>query len=153
METRMTKRSFLGTAAGALGGLWLTGCSRGEAGPVETFEVTKSPEEWRKILTPAQYSVLREENTERAGSSPLDAEHRRGTFVCAGCALPVYTSEAKFDSGTGWPSFTARYGTRSGPSRTAAYSGPGPKCIVGVAAVISGTSSTTDPPPPASATA
>jgi peptide-methionine (R)-S-oxide reductase len=108
METRLTKRSFLTSAAAAFGGITLAGCSRrGEAAPAETFEVTKSPEEWRAILSPQQYQVLREESTERAGSSPLDAEKRRGTFVCAGCALPVYKSEAKFDSGTGWPSFTA----------------------------------------------
>lgn len=108
MEGNLTKRSFLGSAAAALGGLVIGGCSRrSEAAPPETFEVTKTPEEWRAILSPQQYAVLREENTERAGSSPLDAEHRRGTFVCAGCDLPVYTSEAKFDSGTGWPSFTA----------------------------------------------
>jgi peptide-methionine (R)-S-oxide reductase len=73
----------------------------------ETFEVNRSPEEWRKILSPEQFAVLREENTERAGSSPLNAEHRRGTYACAGCALPVYRSDAKFESGTGWPSFTA----------------------------------------------
>ena len=108
METDLTKRSFLGSAAAALGAFAIGGCARGsEAAPPETFEVTKTPEQWRAILTPQQYAVLREENTERAGSSPLDAEYRRGTFVCAGCALPVYKSEAKFDSGTGWPSFTA----------------------------------------------
>ncbi len=69
------------------------------------FEVTKSEAEWRKQLTPAQYYVLREHGTERAGTSPLDHEKRRGTFACAGCDLPVYSSDAKFDSGTGWPSF------------------------------------------------
>jgi peptide-methionine (R)-S-oxide reductase len=108
METRLSKRTFLGSAAAALGAFGIAGCSRkSEAAPNETFEVTKSPEEWRAILTPQQYAVLREESTERAGSSPLNAEHRRGTFACAGCALPVYTSETKFESGTGWPSFTA----------------------------------------------
>jgi peptide-methionine (R)-S-oxide reductase len=69
------------------------------------FEVTKSEAEWRKILTPDQYYVLRDHGTERAGTSPLDHEKRKGTFHCAGCDLPVYSSETKFDSRTGWPSF------------------------------------------------
>ncbi len=108
MESGVTKRTFIGGAAAALGAFVVGACTRrGEAAPAETFEVTKSPEEWRRVLTPQQYAVLREESTERAGSSPLNAEHRRGTYVCAGCALPVYTSDAKFESGTGWPSFTA----------------------------------------------
>jgi peptide-methionine (R)-S-oxide reductase len=64
-----------------------------------------SKEEWKKRLQPAAYDVLREEGTERAGTSPLDREKRAGVFVCAGCGLPVFTSEMKFDSGTGWPSF------------------------------------------------
>lgn len=71
----------------------------------ETFEVTLTEAEWRAKLTPEQYAVLREEDTERAGSSPLDHEKRLGTFHCAGCDLPLYASAAKFDSGTGWPSF------------------------------------------------
>jgi peptide-methionine (R)-S-oxide reductase len=61
--------------------------------------------EWRKLLSPPQYEVLRQEGTERAGSSPLDREKRAGVFVCAGCSLPLFTSAMKFDSGTGWPSF------------------------------------------------
>ncbi len=71
----------------------------------ETFEITKTEEEWRAILSPAQFRVLREEDTERAFSSPLNDEHRAGTFHCAGCDLPLYSSETKYDSGTGWPSF------------------------------------------------
>jgi peptide-methionine (R)-S-oxide reductase len=71
----------------------------------ERFEVTLSDAEWRKRLTPAQYAVLRDQSTERAGTSPLDREKRRGVFVCAGCNLDLYRSEDKFDSGTGWPSF------------------------------------------------
>ena len=61
--------------------------------------------EWKKILSPAAYDVLREEGTERAGTSPLDREKRPGVFVCAGCGLPLFTSEMKYESGTGWPSF------------------------------------------------
>jgi peptide-methionine (R)-S-oxide reductase len=71
----------------------------------ETFEITKTPEEWRKILTPEQYYVLREHGTERAGTSPLDKNYARGVYECAACALPLFSSEAKFNSGTGWPSF------------------------------------------------
>jgi peptide-methionine (R)-S-oxide reductase len=69
------------------------------------FEVNKSDAEWRRLLTPAQYRVLRREDTEPAGSSPLLYEHRKGVFVCAGCELPLFRSDTKFDRGTGWPSF------------------------------------------------
>jgi peptide-methionine (R)-S-oxide reductase len=61
--------------------------------------------QWKTRLTPAQYDVLRHEGTERAGTSPLNAEKRRGRYLCAGCELPLFASEMKFDSGTGWPSF------------------------------------------------
>jgi peptide-methionine (R)-S-oxide reductase len=71
----------------------------------ETFEVEKTDAQWREQLSSAAFRVLREHGTERAGTSPLDHETRPGTFLCAGCALPVFASEAKFDSGTGWPSF------------------------------------------------
>ena len=71
----------------------------------ETFEITKTDAEWKALLTPAQYAVLREEDTERPGTSALLAEHREGTFACAGCDLPLYSSATKYDSGTGWPSF------------------------------------------------
>jgi peptide-methionine (R)-S-oxide reductase len=64
-----------------------------------------SDAEWRKRLTPAQYDVLRKHGTERAGTSPLNHEKRKGTFACAGCDLPLYSSDTKFESGTGWPSF------------------------------------------------
>ena len=64
-----------------------------------------SAAEWKKRLTPAQYDVLREEGTERPGSSPLNQEKRKGVFQCAGCAQPLFGSEAKYESGTGWPSF------------------------------------------------
>lgn len=64
-----------------------------------------SDAEWRKRLPPASYRVLRHEDTERAGTSPLDKEKRKGTFVCLGCELPLFSSDTKFESGTGWPSF------------------------------------------------
>ncbi|MGB6175226.1 MAG: peptide-methionine (R)-S-oxide reductase MsrB [Methylocella sp.] len=71
----------------------------------EELQVTKTDQEWRRLLTPAQYQVLRHEATEPAFSSPLLGEHRKGVFACAGCELPLFKSETKFDSGTGWPSF------------------------------------------------
>ena len=71
----------------------------------KTQKLEKSDAEWRQQLTPEQYRVLRKHGTERAGSSALDKEHGEGTFVCAGCGQPLFTSKAKFDSGTGWPSF------------------------------------------------
>ena len=69
------------------------------------FEVEKTDAEWKKLLNDAQYQVLRHEDTERPFTSALLDEHRKGVFHCAGCDLPAYSSEAKFDSGTGWPSF------------------------------------------------
>ena len=105
----ITKRQFLvsgasfvalAAMAGSLGFSWASSEDTGEV-----FEVTKTEEEWRQILTDDQYAVLREEGTERAGSSPLLNEKRTGTYDCAGCALPLYASETKYDSGTGWPSF------------------------------------------------
>ena len=68
-------------------------------------KVQKSESEWRSELSPEQFHVLREEGTERAGTSPLDKEKREGTFLCAGCGLELFKSNMKFDSGTGWPSF------------------------------------------------
>jgi len=71
------------------------------------YEVTMDDAAWRKKLSPAAYRVLRQQDTERPYSSPLNGEHRSGVFSCAGCALPLYTSKTKFESGTGWPSFYA----------------------------------------------
>jgi peptide-methionine (R)-S-oxide reductase len=67
--------------------------------------VGKTDEEWRKTLTPEQFHVLREHGTERAGTSPLNREKREGTFVCGACGQALFTSDTKFESGTGWPSF------------------------------------------------
>jgi peptide-methionine (R)-S-oxide reductase len=71
------------------------------------FEISKTDEEWLKILTREQYDVLRKHGTERAGSSPLDKQYGAGTYHCAACDLPLFSSTTKFDSGTGWPSFYA----------------------------------------------
>ena len=69
------------------------------------FEITRSPAEWRALLTPAEFAVMREEATEKPYSSPLNTETRAGTYHCKGCDLPVYDAGHKYDSGTGWPSF------------------------------------------------
>ncbi|TMG87156.1 MAG: peptide-methionine (R)-S-oxide reductase MsrB [Betaproteobacteria bacterium] len=70
-----------------------------------TEPLNRSEEEWQRVLTPAQFTVLRREGTEHPFTSPLNSEKRPGVFVCAGCALPLFTSQMKYDSGTGWPSF------------------------------------------------
>jgi peptide-methionine (R)-S-oxide reductase len=109
----MDRRRFLGGTVLALPAA-LLGCvggagNRTGGGPEEgaaQFEITRSEAEWREKLTPAQYNVLRRHGTEPAGSSPLDDEHRTGVYSCAGCGLPLFSSADKFDSGTGWPSFT-----------------------------------------------
>ena len=103
-----TRRKLLGLGAtAALGTLvWrLIGAddAAAVAAAPATFRLTDA--EWRKRLSPQAYAVLRRESTERPYSSPLNNEHRKGIFACAGCALPLYSSATKFDSGTGWPSF------------------------------------------------
>jgi peptide-methionine (R)-S-oxide reductase len=84
---------------------WKTLLAAGTPVPSASEPLKLSKDEWKKRLSPAAYDVLREEGTERAGTSPLDREKRPGVFACAGCGLPLFTSEMKFDSGTGWPSF------------------------------------------------
>jgi peptide-methionine (R)-S-oxide reductase len=71
----------------------------------ESFEVNRTSEEWKGSLTPEQFHVLREHGTEHRGSSPLNYEKRTGTFACAGCGQPLFSSGTKYESGTGWPSF------------------------------------------------
>ena len=83
---------------------------REAAAPAETYEVQKSDAEWRSQLSPEQFRVLREHGTERPGSSPLNAEKRQGTFLCAGCGKELFDAGAKYESGTGWPSFWAPIG-------------------------------------------
>lgn len=109
----MDRREFL-AVAGAIVPAALGACVMGADTPdanaevqTKTFEVMKTEQEWRKLLTRAQFAVLREHGTERAGSSPLNDEHRAGIYHCAGCDLQLYSSKTKFESGTGWPSFTA----------------------------------------------
>jgi len=80
-------------------------------------KLEKPKAEWRKLLPPEAYAVLFEERTERAFSSPLDKEKRRGTFICAACQLPLFDARAKFDSGTGWPSFYEPIAGRMGTKR------------------------------------
>lgn len=106
MFTLDTRRSFL--ASGASLALAAGGAFYGSPRTVRAagvFEVTRTEAEWRKLLTPDQYAVLRNEGTERPYSSPLNDEHRAGRFACAGCGLPLFSSKTKFDSKTGWPSF------------------------------------------------
>ena len=86
-------------------GLGLNKLFGGEERDAGSFPVSMSEAEWRQRLSPEAYHVLREHGTERAGTSPLDREKRRGAFVCAGCDQPLFSSETKFNSGTGWPSF------------------------------------------------
>jgi peptide-methionine (R)-S-oxide reductase len=95
---------LLGTAAAAIL-IARTFRAAPPAQAAQSYEVTHTDAEWRKILTPAQYEILRQQGTEPPFSSPLLNEHRKGIFNCAGCALPLYSSATKFDSGTGWPSF------------------------------------------------
>jgi len=94
-----------GVALASGGALWWR---RGEAMAEQaTAEVVKTEAEWRKLLSPAQYDVLRRHGTERPGTSPLNHEKRKGAFTCAGCDLPLFSSDTKYESGTGWPSFYA----------------------------------------------
>jgi peptide-methionine (R)-S-oxide reductase len=84
---------------------WRALLAAGFKAPAPTEALKLSNDEWRKRLNKAQFNVLREEGTERAGTSPLNAEKRPGVFACAGCDLPLFTSDMKYESGTGWPSF------------------------------------------------
>ena len=84
---------------------WRTLLAKNAEIAVSTEPIERSNAVWRQLLTPAQYNVLREEGTETPFTSPLNNEKRAGVFVCAGCSLPLFTSQMKYDSGTGWPSF------------------------------------------------
>ena len=97
-----TRRGFL---LGSVGTACFGAYGWGIVPEAVAFEVTHPDAEWRSLLTPAQYAVLREEATERPWTSPLNGEHRKGVFSCAGCRQDLFSSDAKFESGTGWPSF------------------------------------------------
>jgi len=107
----MNRRHFLSRTLVAAAGVAMLRQSMAVAaqGPAvpgaKIDKVVKTEDEWRKLLTPAQFSVLRQEGTEAPFTSPLNNEKRKGTFVCAGCELPLFDSRTKYDSGTGWPSF------------------------------------------------
>jgi peptide-methionine (R)-S-oxide reductase len=103
-----TRRNLLLTgAAAALTGTWALTRPTASAQQAKTFEITRTEVEWRKILSEKQFYVLRKHGTERAFTSPLNENKKAGLYHCAGCDLPLYSSETKFDSGTGWPSFWA----------------------------------------------
>ena len=112
---KIDRRVFgLGTLAAGFG-LTANQISAGENRAM-SFEVTKTEEEWRKLLTPEQYYVLRKHGTERAHTSPLDKTHAKGVYVCAGCGQELFSSQTKFNSGTGWPSFYAPVDGKVGTS-------------------------------------
>ena len=102
----MTRRGFFSALAGTLTAAATPLAAQAADPNTPKIEPLNLPEaEWKKRLTPPQFEVLRREGTERPFTSPLNDEKRKGTYVCAGCALPLFESRTKFDSGTGWPSF------------------------------------------------
>jgi len=104
---KLDRRAFLGAGGLALLGGGAFFVMRGEDVQAQSgrYPFTLSDAEWRRRLGAERYAVLRHERTERPGSSPLNREHRRGVFHCAGCGHPLFSSRTKFESGTGWPSF------------------------------------------------
>ena len=102
MGSTIDRRVFLASSAAAIGAAILVRPSLGRAA---AFPVTHSNADWKRMLEPRRYAVLRQAATEPPFSSPLLKEHRRGQFLCAGCQLPLFSSATKFESGTGWPSF------------------------------------------------
>ncbi|MFP4277765.1 MAG: peptide-methionine (R)-S-oxide reductase MsrB [Wenzhouxiangella sp.] len=104
------RRRFLAGLGLSLPAFWLAGCGKNSASAAADSErpfqrLTLSADQWREILTAEEFRVLRREGTERAFSSPLDSEYGDGTYICAGCHLALFSSDHKYDSGTGWPSF------------------------------------------------
>jgi len=113
----MNRRLFLSAVASAACARAIPEALAADVPPGRIVPVVKTEAEWRSLLTPEQFYVLREEGTERAFTSPLNKEKRKGTFVCAGCELALFDSATKYDSGTGWPSFydsiKGRVGTKT----------------------------------------
>jgi peptide-methionine (R)-S-oxide reductase len=101
MFTRRTATLIGGFTMAGIGSIF----GGGKSAPAQDFPVKKTDAEWRAQLSPESYYVLREHGTERAGTSPLDHEKRKGVFACAGCGKKLFQSDTKFNSGTGWPSF------------------------------------------------
>lgn len=101
MQLVFGRREFLASSVAAVA----LGINSGAFGASSRFEIQHSEAEWRRRLGQQRFAILREGSTERAYTSPLNKEHRRGAFACAGCGLPLFNSSAKFESGTGWPSF------------------------------------------------
>ena len=102
----VTRRAFVTAAATTLAMVVPSRRLLADA-PAKEFEIMKTDEEWKKELSAEQFTVLRKHGTERAGSSPLDKSYAQGQYRCAGCGQPLFSSETKYDSGTGWPSFYA----------------------------------------------
>ena len=102
-QISLDRRAFVGAAG--MAGVALFFLARPSGASATRFAVNHKPAEWKRLLGPQRYRILREAGTERPFSSPLLNEHRRGTFTCAGCAQRLFSSATKFDSGTGWPSF------------------------------------------------
>ena len=103
----LSRRTLMGAGAGGLVVALCGWRAASAAGAAQSFELTRSEDEWRKLLTADQFAVLRRSGTERPNTSPLLHEKRKGTFACAGCALDLFSSDTKYDSRTGWPSFWA----------------------------------------------
>jgi len=101
----MKRREFVIALTGLFAAHRIAEAAVNPTDPIKIEKLVLSDDEWKKRLAPEAYQVLRHEGTERAGTSPLNAEKRKGYFACAGCDLPLFLSDTKYESGTGWPSF------------------------------------------------
>ena len=148
------RRRFLGTgAAAALAAALAPHWAAAPQPAAASFPYALSDAQWREQLSREEYEVLRREATERPYSSPLNNEHRKGLYTCAGCAHKLFSSDRKFDSGTGWPSFWQPCRTPWARPRTAPSAWSARRCIAPTAAAIWDTCSTTARARPACATA
>jgi len=122
-SNNLDRRLFLGlSGAGIVAGtLALVAGGSSSSASAAGFEIRRSDAEWKKRLGAQRYAILRKEGTERAFTSPLLKEHRKGVFACAGCGLSLFSSKTKFESGTGWPSFYAALPGATGTSRDTAW--------------------------------